>query len=66
MVDEKEKTKKVPKAFFEETIACAWCGKSNKVRGVKEVTVPAVPAQRTIEVFVEKETQTKLDDHPEE
>ena len=63
---EEKKTKKVSKPFLEETIYCPYCDKSIKVTAVKEVTVPAVPAQRTIEVFAEKDTQTKLDDTPEE
>lgn len=62
-MEKKEKSKKKgPKPFFEEHINCAWCGKPNIVRGVKETVVPSVPAQRTIEVFVEKDTQTKLTD----
>ncbi len=52
-----------PKPFFEETINCAYCGKPNKVSAVRETITPSVPAQRTIEVFVEKDTQTKLNEH---
>lgn len=64
--DESEKDKPSttgPKPFFEETINCAFCGRPNKVSAVRETITPSVPAQRSIAVFVEKDTQTKLDEH---
>ena len=63
--DEKQKEdeakKKRGKPFFEEIIKCEHCGKFNKVSAVRETIQQAVPAQKTIEVFVEKESQTTLD-----
>lgn len=62
---EKEKkddeNKKRAKPFFEEIITCKHCGKYNKVSAVREIIQRAVPAHKTLEVFVEKEYQTKLD-----
>lgn len=58
----KEKSKKGPKPFFEHNVMCAWCGKPNIVRGIKQITIPATPAQTTIEVFAEKDLQKKLDE----
>ena len=60
---DEERTEKGPKPFFEETINCAFCGRPNKVSAVRETITPSVPAQRSIEVFVEKDTQTKLNEH---
>lgn len=60
MEDKKKKGPRKAKPFFEHTVKCAWCGKPNKVKAIKETVEPAVPAQRTLDVFVEKDTQTSL------
>lgn len=59
--EDEEAEKKQGKPFFEEIITCKHCGKFNKISAVRTTITPAVPANKTLEVFVEKESQTTLD-----
>jgi hypothetical protein len=58
----KEKRERRRKPLFEEHINCAWCSKPNIVRGHSVTIQKGIPAQRKLEVFVERDDQKGVDD----
>ena len=54
-------SEKKMKMVWEDDVACAYCNESNHIKVVKEIMVPAEPAQTELKVFVEKSTQERLD-----
>jgi hypothetical protein len=42
----------MPKPVFDQDVECQYCGKLNRVKVTREVEVPAVPAEYTLEVLV--------------
>jgi len=61
MEGENKMSEKKMKMVWEDDVACAYCNESNHIKVVKEIMVPAEPAQTELKVFVEKSTQERLD-----
>ncbi len=59
-----KKERRRNKPTFEEHVNCAWCGKPNIVRANRTVIQKGIPAQTKLEVFVERDDQTVIGDHP--
>ena len=50
---------KKPKPIIDEDIKCPWCSKVVKVKVIRKTITPAVPAEKEIEITVEKQQDLK-------
>jgi hypothetical protein len=53
---------KKEKVVWEDDVACSHCNKNNHIKVVKEVLVPAEPAQTELKVFVTKSDQAEIEE----
>lgn len=49
-----------PKPMVSQNVVCPWCGKESQLVVKREVIEPSVPAQTRLDVILEKQDQTTL------